>query len=127
MNFNRTPIIISSLGALLVILVQHYLRPMHTPFRVLCFILDSAPNFIIGFWFPFSILLRPKAFTKVIANKLFLAWCFATLLILIVFEILRPFKRARTFDYLDILASVLGVCAALLLYHLWLKGRLFFG
>ena len=68
----------------------------------------------------------PRAFTRVEFGWLFPVWCVGTLLVLIAFEIVRPFKGAQTFDYLDIFASIVGVSLAALSYYFWLRHRLVF-
>jgi len=110
-----------------LIVVQQYLRSLPLPSRAVHLILDSAPNLIVGFCFPFSILITPRAFTRKTADRLFLAWCIVALIMLVAFEIGRPFKGAQTFDYFDIAASLIGVSGAVVVYHLCLKERLSFG
>ncbi len=127
-NRNIIPLLICLSGSLSLIFVQFYARRFYFDNEIVKLFLGSAPNLIVGFWFPFSILLRPKIFTSGhgTAGKFFNLYCAATLLLLIGFEIIRPFEGAQTFDYFDILASLLGVGAAFLLYHLWLKKKLIF-
>jgi hypothetical protein len=127
MNFNLIPLLISISGAVLVVLVQHLLRLYLHPSGLLAIFLGSAPNLLIGFWFPFSILLRPRVFTKAAYGWLFPLWCLGTLLVLCWFEVAMPFKGAQTFDYFDILASFVGVMLATLFYYRWLQSKLVFG
>jgi hypothetical protein len=117
---------ISIFGALLLIFVQQFLRLRLHASGIPAIFLGSAPNLLIGFCFPFSILLRPKAFSRATYEWLFPAWCLGTLAALCGFEFFRPFRGAQTFDYHDILASFLGVALAALLYYLWLRSALTF-
>lgn len=126
MNFNIIPLLISISGGLLVFLVQQFLRPHVKTQGLLALFLGFAPNLITGFSFPFTILMRPKGFTRVEFGWLFPLWCAGTLLVLVAFEVVRPFKGAQTFDYLDITASVGGVSLAALVYYFWLHNRLVF-
>ena len=127
LNQNLLPLLISLSGAFLVFFVQQFLRVhLHLSGPAAVFF-GSAPNLIVGIWFPFSILIRPRAFAKRQAERFFRLWCAGTFLLLVGFEILRPFKGAQTFDYFDILASGAGVVVAFLIYHLYLGQRLVFG
>ncbi|MET0753729.1 MAG: hypothetical protein ABWZ66_10170 [Pyrinomonadaceae bacterium] len=123
MNFNILPLLISLSSGLLVLFVQQFARPY---FAVHSIWLDSAPNFIVGLCFPFCILIRPKLLTRTEARKYFTLCCIATLLLLIAFEIERPFRGAETFDWLDILASFTGITAAFLFYRVRLEKKLIF-
>ena len=123
MNFNFLPLLISFSGGLIVLFVQQAARPrlgFHSIF------LDSAPNFIVGLCFPFCVLIRPKLLTLTEARKYFTLCCVATLLLLIAFEIERPFRGAETFDWFDILASFTGITGAFLFYRFWLERKLIF-
>ncbi|MGC2237072.1 MAG: hypothetical protein WA584_12975 [Pyrinomonadaceae bacterium] len=123
MNFNILPLLISFSSGLIVLFIQQFARPrlgVHSVF------LDSAPNLIIGFCFPFCVLIRPKLLTLTEARKYFALSCIATLLLLIGFEIIRPFEGAETFDYLDILASFAGVALSFLFYRFRLEKKLIF-
>jgi hypothetical protein len=127
MKFNSIPLVIFIIGTLLLILVQQVLRPILHPSQPVAILLGSAPNLIVGLCFPFGILIRPGAFTKSVYKRLFPLWCAGTLLALIGFEVVRPFKGAKTFDYWDIAASIAGVLLAVLLYYFWLQNKLVFG
>jgi uncharacterized membrane protein YeaQ/YmgE (transglycosylase-associated protein family) len=127
MNLNILPLLISLSGAFLVFFIQQFLRVHLHPSGLPALFLGSAPNLIVGLWFPFSILIRPRAFTKSQAGRFFGLWCAGTFLLLVGFEIVRPFRGAQTFDYFDILASAMGVAIAFFIYRLWLENRLIFG
>jgi hypothetical protein len=126
MDSNLIPLLISVSGGLLVFLVQQFLRPYLHAHEFLALFLGFAPNLITGFSFPFTILMRPGAFTRVEFGWLFPVWCAGTLLVLIAFEIVRPFKGAQSFDYLDIFASLVGVSLAAFSYYFWLRHKLVF-
>jgi hypothetical protein len=121
-NFNVLPFLISFSCGLLVLFVQQFARIYfnHSLF------LGSAPNLLVGFCFPFCALIRPKLFTLKRARKFFLFACAGTLFLLIGFEVVRPFEGAKTFDYLDILASFAGAATAFLFYRGWLEKKLIF-
>jgi hypothetical protein len=127
MNPNILPLLISLAGASLVLFIQQFLRAHLHPSGLPALFLGSAPNLIVGLWFPFSIVIRPRAFTRSQAGRFFRLWCAGTLILLVGFEIVRPFGGAQTFDYSDILASVMGVAIAFLIYHVCLANRLMFG
>ena len=127
MSVNAIPLIICVSGALLVAFVQQFLRAHLHVSGVAAVLMGSAPNLLIGCWFPFSILLRPSAFAKSTYDRLFPLWCLGTLLLLCGFEVFRPFRGAQTFDYYDILASFAGVTLAALFYYLRLRGALVCG
>jgi len=126
-NLNVLPFLVCLSGGLLLIFIQQFVRFHLPPSGFLPLFFGFAPNLIVGVSFPFSILMKPRAFTRSQAKKLFLLWCAGTILLLIGFEILRPFRGAQTFDYLDLLASIIGVAIGFFIYHFWLERRLIFG
>jgi len=89
-------------------------------------LLDSAPNFVVGLCFPFSILARPRAWTPRVADRLFVAWCCLTLAAEAAVEYLSPFGL-NVFDVHDLVASGVGVGLALVGYTLFVRPRLNFG
>jgi hypothetical protein len=97
---------------------------VHHP-ALLVLVLASAPNLIVGLCFPFSILVRPSAWTRKTADALFGLWSLFTLSALVAVEYLSPFGR-NFFDRRDLLASVSGVALAIALYLLVLRARLGF-
>jgi hypothetical protein len=120
-----TPAVIAFSPALLLPLTQNVVRPhVHHP-ALLVLVLASAPNLIVGFCFPFSILVRPSAWARKAADALFGLWSAFTLSMLIAVEYLSPFGR-NIFDPRDLLASVAGVALALVLYLLVVRARLTF-
>ena len=119
------PVIIAFSPGVLLPLVQNVVRPrVHHPTALVLF-LASAPNLITGFCFPFSILVRPSAWTRRTADWLFAIWCAFTLSALVAVEYLSPFGL-NYFDPNDIVASVAGVALAIALYVSVLRGRLVF-
>jgi len=120
-----TPAVIAFSPALLLPLTQNVVRShVHHP-ALLVLVLASAPNLIVGFCFPFSILVRPSAWTRKMADALFGLWSVFTLSVLIAVEYLSPFGR-NFFDPRDLLASVAGVALAIVLYVLVVRARLTF-
>jgi len=93
---------------------------------LLGFLLASAPDFVIAFCFPFSIFIRPRAWTAHVSPRLFHCGCVLTLLLLVGLELRNPFGP-QIFDRRDIGASILGVCLAPALFHAALRQRLVFG
>jgi hypothetical protein len=120
-----SPAVIAFSPAILLPLTQEVVRPrVHHPL-LLVVILASAPNLIVGFTFPYSILVRPSAWTRKTANRLFAIWCVITLSALVAVEYLSPFGR-NYFDPRDLLASVIGVALAIMVYVLVVCARLSF-
>ena len=120
-----TPAVIAFSPALLLPLTQAVARPhIHHP-ALLVLVLGSTPNLVVGLCFPFSILVRPSAWTRRAADVLFGLWSVFTLSMLIAVEYLSPFGR-NFFDPRDLLASVAGVALAIALYLLVVRARLTF-
>jgi hypothetical protein len=88
--------------------------------------LSWAPDFVVGFCFPFSILIRPRVWTPRIATILFSVWSLFTVVALVLVELLSPFGP-NVFDPVDIAAGVGGVALAVLVYHTHIRARLAFG
>ena len=126
MRKNIIPALIAFSPALLLPLVQEVIRPHATHVGLIGFVLGWAPNFVIGFCFPFSILIRPKAWSPRMATILFHVWSAFTLTVLVAFEFHDPLGP-QTFDPYDIAASVVAVALALIVFHTWLRSRLTFG
>ena len=120
------PAVIAFAPALLLPLVQDVLRPRVSHAGLPGFVLSWAPDFVVGFCFPFSILIRPRAWTSRGAAKLFGVWSVLTAVMLVLVELLSPFGR-NFFDPADIAAGVGGVALALLVFHTVVRARLTFG
>ena len=125
MKRNALPALIAFAPALLLPLVQAIVRPRVPHDDWLGLVLSSAPNFVIGLCFPFSILIRPRAWSPRAAVRLFHAWAIITIVVLISFEYQDPLGL-QTFDPNDIAASVAGVALALLVFHGLVRQRLTF-
>jgi hypothetical protein len=125
-NRNWIPAAVAFIPALLLPLTQEFLRPAlrHSPLFGPA--LASAPNFIVGLCFPFSILIRPRSWTQRVADMLFVVWCCLTIAVLIAVEYFSPFGP-NVFDPYDLLASAVGVALALAAYAFILRRRLAFG
>jgi hypothetical protein len=86
MRKNTIPALIAFSPALLLPLAQDVLRPHAPHFGLIGLLLGSAPDFVIGFCFPFSILIRPRAWSPRVATILFHIWSAFTVTVLIAFE-----------------------------------------
>lgn len=119
------PAIIAFAPALLLPLVQDVLRPGTSHASWLGVVLSWAPDFVVGFCFPFSILIGPRAWTSQAATGLFRLWSVLTVVALLLNEFLSPFGP-NVFDPADIAAGVGGVVLAGLVFHTLLRGHLTF-
>jgi hypothetical protein len=126
MRKNIIPAIIAFAPAVLLPLIQDAVRPIMSHTGLLGFVLSWAPDFVVGFCFPFSILIRPRAWTLRVAANLFSIWSVFTGLVLILVECLSPFGT-NVFDPADIAAGVSGVALALVVFHTVIRARLTFG
>ena len=125
-NRNWIPATLAFAPALLLPLTQEVLRPAFRHTVPLGLLLGSAPNFIVGICFPFSILARPRAWTPRVADRLFVAWCCLTFVAEAAVEYLSPFGR-NIFDVHDLIASGIGVGLAVVGYTFYVRPRLSFG
>jgi hypothetical protein len=126
MRKNIIPAVITFAPALLLPLIQGAVRPRISHAGLLGFALGSAPDFVTGCCFPFSILIRPRAWTSRAAANLFIVWAVFTVVALTLVEFLSPFG-ANVFDLGDIVAGVGGVALAALVFHTLIRARLTFG
>jgi hypothetical protein len=93
---------------------------------MLGFVLSWAPDFVVGFCFPFSILIKPRAWTARTAAMLFAVWSAFTVVALLLDEYLSP-VGSNVFDPADIAAGVGGVALAVLVFYTLIRRRLTFG
>jgi hypothetical protein len=91
MRKNIIPALIAFAPALLLPLIQDAVRPRVSHAGLLGFVLSWAPDFVVGCCFPFSILIRPRAWTSPVAASLFNVWSVFTVVALVLVEFLRPF------------------------------------
>ena len=126
MRKNIIPAVIAFAPALLLPLIQNVVRPRIQHASPLGFVLSWAPDFVVGFCFPFSILIRPRAWTSHTAAKLFALWSGLTVVALLLVEYLSPLG-ANVFDRADIAAGVGGVTLAALVFHMFIRKQLTFG
>src|SRR3954462_1905467 len=117
------PAVIAFAPALLLPLTQDAMRPRISHAGLLGFMLSWAPDFVVGFCFPFSILIRPRVWTPRVATILFSVWSLFTVVALVLVELLSPFGP-NVFDPVDIAAGVGGVALAVLVYHTLIRVRL---
>lgn len=125
MRKNIIPAIIAFAPTLLLPLIQNVVRPRVSHRGLLGFVLSWAPDFVVGFCFPFSILIRPRVWTSRTATNLFSIWSAFTVVALLLVELLSPFGP-NVFDPADIIAGVGGVLLAVLIFHTLLRSRLTF-
>jgi len=125
MRKNVIPVIIAFSPGLLLPLIQDVMRPRIAHSGLLAFALSWAPDFVVGFCFPFSILIKPRAWTNRGAAKLFALWSALTLVALLLVEFVSPFGP-NVFDPRDILAGIGGVALALMVFYAFLRERLTF-
>lgn len=126
MRRNTIPAIIAFAPALLLPLIQNVFRPRISHAGLLGFALSWSPDFVVGFCFPFSILVRPRVWTARTATNLFSIWSAFTVVALLLDELLSPFGP-NVFDPADIVAGVGGVLLAVLVFHTIIRPRLTFG
>jgi hypothetical protein len=116
MRKNLIPAVIAFAPALLLPLIQNVVRPRIPHASPLGFVLSWAPDFVVGFCFPFSILIKPRVWTESGAAKLFAVWSMFTIVALLLDEYLSP-VGPNVFDPVDIAAGVGGTALAMLLFH----------
>jgi hypothetical protein len=126
MRRNIIPAIIAFAPAWLLPLIQDAVRPSISHAGLIGFVLNWAPDFVVGFCFPFSILIRPRAWTSRRATELFSIWSVLTVVALLLDEFLGP-VGPNVFDPADIVAGVGGVALAVLVFHTLIRARLMFG
>src|SRR5438046_5970855 len=126
MRRNAIPTVIAFAPALLLPLVQNVVRPSVSPAGALGSVLSWAPDFVVGFCFPFSILIKPQAWTARVAARLFVVWSILTAIALVLDETLSPFGP-NVFDWADIAAGVGGVALAALVFGALVLVRLTYG
>lgn len=125
MSRNWLPAVLAFAPAILLPLALDLLRPRLTHAGGAGLLLGSASNLIIGFCFPFSILIRPRIFRESTARTVFHVWCALTLIVLVTFEFYDPFGP-NVADVNDIVASIVGVGLALAVFHLGVRRRLIY-
>src|ERR1043165_6663077 len=115
MRKNVIPAVIAFAPALLLPLIQDAVRPRVSHAGLIGLVLSWAPDFVVGFCFPFSILIRPRVWTARAAANLFSAWSVFTVVVLILVEVLSPFGP-YVLDPADMAAGVGGVAVAVLIF-----------
>ncbi len=117
--YNFIPLIILLTGFIFFYVVKYILR--HQTYNLLIGVL---PNFIVGLIYPYSILVNPKNIKKNNAQLFFPLVC-VVLLIGLIFEEYYPIlSNNKTFDYMDIIASVVGVCLSYAFFKYFLFEKL---
>src|SRR4051794_2313749 len=116
MRKNIIPAVIAFAPALLLPLIQDVARPRISHASLLGFVLSWAPDFVVGFCFPFSILVKPRAWTSRTAAMLFAVFSAFTVVALLLDEYLSPIGP-NVFDRADIAAGIGGVALAVLIFY----------
>ena len=119
------PVVIVVSSWLLVPLVQYVVRPRVHHSTLLGFVLGWAPDFVVAFCFPFSILMRPRVWTERTATILFTVWSVFTLVTLVLVEF-RSLFGPNVYDPDDIAVAIGGVALAALFFQAVLRPRLKF-
>ena len=126
MKKNFVPAVIAFAPAVLLPVIQRVLRPRIPHTSSLRFILGWAPDFVVGFCFPFSILIKPRAWTSQTAAWLFILWTVLTVVSLLVVEWLSP-VGPNVFDPADLIAGVVAAALAVVTFYTYLRKQLTFG
>jgi len=111
-------------GTLIIWAIKFIIRPfVHIPPSIKPFV-GFAPNLIGSFLLPFGACWLFQRFFHLQTIKDLTITCFFGLSLVIMNEYLQliPFF-GRTFDYLDILASVAGVCMGYLVFARLMEAR----
>src|SRR5262249_54860802 len=95
MRKNLIPVVIAFSSGLLLPLIQDVVRPRIIHSGLLAFVLSCAVDFVVGFCFPFSILIKPRVWTNRGAAKLFALWSALTVVALLLDEYLSPLRTQR--------------------------------
>ena len=124
---NWLPGVIAFSAGWAIPLVQYVLRPRFGHHHDLTgLFLDSAPDLIAAFCFPFSILIRPTVWSRETCDKLFCIFCLIALAADFYVEYRQPIGR-NIFDPNDLLFGLAGTLFAAIVYFVWLRKRLVFG
>ena len=126
MRRNIIPAVIAFAPGVLLPLIQDVARPKMSHAGLLGFVLSWAPDFVVAFCFPFSILVRPRAWTSRVAARLFNVWALFTIVAVVLVEFLSPFGK-NIFDTADIVAGFGGVALAMVVFYTLLRAQLTFG
>ena len=112
-------------GTLLIWTVKFIIRPfVHIPFALKPLI-GFAPNLVGSFLLPFGACLFFQRFFRLETSRQLAFTCSFGLLLVIINEYLQliPFF-GRTFDYLDIFSSVIGVFFGHLVFARLMESRI---
>jgi len=126
MRKNLVPGVLAFAPALFLPLVQDLIRPRISHTERAGIRAELGADFIVGFCFPFSILIRPRAWSEQTAIKLFNLWAAFTVIAIFVDEFMSPFGP-NVFDPADLAAGVGGTAIAVLIFHSLLRRQLMFG
>jgi len=123
---NWLPAVIAYSCGWAVPLVQYVLRPSfghhQGPVGVL---LGSAPDLIVGFCLPFTLLQRPSSLSREAATKLFWLSSAITIAAILYDEYASPIGP-NVFDPNDLLFGIGGTVLAAAVYFLFIRNRLHF-
>ena len=105
------------IGLFLIILVKFIIRPFVAVPPSLGLYRDVAPNLISSFLIPFGADLFLKRWIQLIDKRSVLWLCIAGLVIISLNEIAQLFPVfRRTFDYFDLVFSLIGVSLGYLVF-----------
>jgi glycopeptide antibiotics resistance protein len=109
-NIKRLPIIALFIIGWILYVIPMELRPYFKEDHLVLFWLGIIPNFGCAFALP-VIGLNKKSLTISEASHTLLISSFISLAIILAFEVIQLIKGFGTFDWLDILMSILGTIA----------------
>lgn len=105
------------IGLFLIVLVKFIIRPFVAVPPSLGLYRDVAPNLISSFLIPFGADLFLKRWIQLIDKRSVLWLCIAGLVIISLNEIAQLFPVfRRTFDYFDLVFSLIGVSLGYLVF-----------
>lgn len=108
MQKNKRGILI--IGLCLIVLVKFIIRPFMVLSPTFFLLRDVAPNLISAFLIPFGADLFLKRWIRLIEKRAVLWICFLGFLVITINELAQLFPVfGRTFDYFDLVFSLIGV------------------
>jgi len=96
---------------------QDVIRPAVGHQGLAGFILGSAPDLIVGFCIPFSMLIVSSPWSRLTTHKVFWLWCAITAVGIFVDEYFAPIGP-NVFDPNDLILGIVGIFLAILVFYL---------